>query len=63
MFGSTSIRRPAATRECEFAFETESALLTFPLRVKDGAAGTTGWVGCGTCDTGWQVPHYAENVR
>jgi hypothetical protein len=31
------------------------------LKVRDGAGGY--WrVECGTCVTGWQVPHYAESV-
>jgi hypothetical protein len=31
-------------------------------KVKDGAGGNYWWVECGTCDTAWQVPHYAERV-
>jgi hypothetical protein len=29
------------------------------LKVRDGAGGDYWWVECGTCDTAWQVPHYA----
>jgi hypothetical protein len=32
------------------------------LRVRDGASGRYRWVECGTCECGWQVPHYAESV-
>jgi hypothetical protein len=35
-------------------------VLKFLLKVKDGAGGGYWWVECGTCDTGWQVPYYAE---
>ena len=30
------------------------------LRVTD--KGDYDWVECGSCDCGWQVPHYAESV-
>jgi hypothetical protein len=29
------------------------------LKVREGAGGSYWWVQCGTCDAGWQVPHYA----
>jgi hypothetical protein len=38
-------------------------VLTFLLMVKDGAGGNYWWVECGACETGWQVPRYAESVR
>jgi hypothetical protein len=46
--------------QCEFASETEAAVLRYVLRVtdKDGYA----WVECSACETGWQVPYYAESV-
>jgi hypothetical protein len=37
--------------QCEFASETDVALLRVVLKVRDGA-----------CDAGWQVPYYAESV-
>jgi hypothetical protein len=48
--------------QCEFASETDAAMLRVILKVKDGAGGDYWWVTCGSCDTGWQVPHYGENV-
>jgi hypothetical protein len=30
------------------------------LKVTD--TGDYDWVECGSCDAGWQVPHYAERV-
>ena len=48
--------------ECEYAYATDAAVLKIVLKVKDGAGGTYWWVECGACDTGWQVPHYAESV-
>jgi hypothetical protein len=32
------------------------------LKVRHGAGGGYWWVECGTCECGWQVPHYAESV-
>jgi hypothetical protein len=29
------------------------------LKVKDGAGGGYWWVECGSCECGWQIPHYA----
>jgi hypothetical protein len=48
--------------ECEFAFETDAAVLRILLKVEGGAGGNYWWVQCSACDTGWQVPHYAESV-
>ena len=48
--------------QCEFASETEAAMLRVILKVKDGAGGDYWWVGCHSCDSAWQVPHYAESV-
>jgi hypothetical protein len=48
--------------ECEFASETDAAVLKIVLKVKDGAGGGCWWVECGACDTAWQVPHHAESV-
>jgi hypothetical protein len=56
-----SMRGPPATRrQCEFANETDPAVLKVLVKVKDGAGGGYRWVECGTCACGWQVPHYAE---
>ena len=46
----------------EFASETNAAVLRVVPKVKDGAGGNYWWVECGTCDTAWQVPYYAERV-
>jgi hypothetical protein len=47
--------------ECEHRDTSDPALLRAILKVRDGAGGY--WrVECGTCVTGWQVPHYAESV-
>jgi hypothetical protein len=48
--------------ECEFAAETDPAVLWVILKVKDGAGGGYWWVECGSCEAGWQVAHYAESV-
>jgi hypothetical protein len=49
--------------QCEFASETDAAVLRVILKVKDGAGGDYWWVECGTCDCAWQVPYYAEKIR
>jgi hypothetical protein len=57
--------RPLQSRhlgQCEFASETNAAVLRVVPKVKDGAGGYYWWVECGTCDTAWQVPYYAERV-
>jgi hypothetical protein len=48
--------------QCEFASETDAAVLKIVLKVKDGAGGNYHWVECGSCGCAWQVPHYAESV-
>ena len=48
--------------ECEFACETDPSVLRVLLKVKPGMGGNYSWVECGSCGTGWQVPHYAESV-
>ena len=45
--------------QCEHRGTTDPALLRAILKVRDGAGGDYWWVECSTCDTGWQVPHYA----
>jgi hypothetical protein len=32
------------------------------LKVRDGMAPGYWWVRCHSCDSAWQVPHYAESV-
>jgi len=61
VFGSTrTMRRPAATRgSVSSPPRPDAAVLRVILKVKDGAGGDYWWVDCGTCDTAWQVPHYA----
>jgi hypothetical protein len=54
--------QPPRGAVCEFASETDAAMLRVILKVKDGAGGDYWWVECGACDTAWQVPHYAESV-
>ena len=46
--------------ECELRGETDHAVLRLALKAteKDGY----GWVQCSACDSGWQVPYYAESV-
>jgi hypothetical protein len=58
-------RDPATARhlgQCEYASETDPAVLRFVPKVKEGADGGYRWVECGSCECGWQVPHYAESV-
>ncbi len=43
--------------ECEFASDTNPAVLRLILRVKEGMGGGYWWVECGSCSTGWQVPY------
>ncbi len=53
---------PATSRHgepCEFKGETDPAVLKVLLKVKDGAGGGYWWVECGSCECGWQIPHYA----
>jgi hypothetical protein len=37
-------------------------VLLILLKVQDGAGESYWWVECGSCDAGWQVPHFAERV-
>jgi hypothetical protein len=46
--------------QCEFASETDAAVLRVILEVRDGMAPGYWWVRCHSCESGWQVPHYAE---
>ena len=46
--------------QCEFASETDAAVLRFVLKVRDGAGGDYWWVECSACDCAWQVPHYGR---
>jgi hypothetical protein len=46
--------------QCEFASETDAAMLRVLLKVTDND--DYDGVECGSCDTAWQVPHYAESV-
>jgi hypothetical protein len=48
--------------QCDFAAETDAAVLRVILKVRDGAGGGYWWVECGSYDAGWQVTHYAESV-
>ena len=48
---------PATSRhagECEFAAETDPAMLKVLLKVRDGAGRDYWWVECGACACGWQ---------
>ena len=55
-------RPPSATRASASTVPRAIVLLRAILRVRDGAGGGYWWVKCGTCECGWQVPHYAECV-
>jgi len=46
--------------KCELACETDAAGLRVLLKAQAGRGGDYWWVTCGACDTGWQVPFYAE---
>jgi hypothetical protein len=43
--------------QCEHRDTTDPSILGAILRVRDREG--YWWVWCGTCDTAWQVPHYA----
>jgi hypothetical protein len=45
--------------QCEFASETDPAMIRLILKVRDGMGEGYWWVECGACDFVWQVPHYA----
>jgi hypothetical protein len=51
---------PRHLGQCEFVGETDAAMLRVLLKVTD--KGDYDWVACGSCNAGWQVPHYAESV-
>ena len=44
--------------KCEHPSTSDPALTRVILKVRDGAGGGYWWVECGTCECGWQVPHY-----
>ncbi len=44
--------------QCEHRYTSDPAPLRAILKVRDGAGGGYWWVECGTCECGWQVPHY-----
>jgi hypothetical protein len=64
VFGSTPMTRPLpATRaSASTAIRAIPLLLRVILKVRDGAGGGYWWVECGTCEHGWQVPHYPRPV-
>jgi hypothetical protein len=56
-----TIRGPLANApHCEFASETDAAVLKVLLKVRDRDG--YWWVECNACDSAWQVPYYAESV-
>jgi hypothetical protein len=46
--------------QCEFANETDPAVLRVLLKAQDGSGGDYWWVTCGAGDTAWPVPFYAQ---
>jgi hypothetical protein len=61
VFGSTPYD-PSTFRhagQCEHRYTSDPAPLRAILKVRDGAGRDYWWVECGTCEFGWQVPHYA----
>lgn len=48
--------------QCEFASETDPAVVRVLLKVRDGMGGDYWWVECGDCGTAWQVPYYVVSV-
>jgi len=48
---------------CEYASETDPALLKAILKVRDGAGGGYWWVTCSSCDYSWQTHHYPYEMR
>ena len=44
---------------CEYRDATDPALIKIMLKVRDVADGDYWVVECGSCETLWQVPHYA----
>jgi hypothetical protein len=61
VLGSTPLTRPPFRHAGQYEHRDTSdpALLRAILKVRDGVGGDYWWVECGTCDTAWQVPHYA----
>jgi hypothetical protein len=47
---------------CEFAAETNAAVLRVILKVKDGMGGDYWWVECHACDCAWQVAYFARET-
>jgi hypothetical protein len=45
--------------QCEHRDTEDPAVLRMLLRVKDGMGDGYWWVECGSCESAWQVPHYA----
>jgi len=48
--------------QCEFASETDPAVIRVLLKVKPGLGEGYDWIMCGACEAEWQVMHYAEGV-
>jgi hypothetical protein len=44
--------------QCEFAAETDPAVLRILLKVREGSGGDYWWVECGVCATSWAVPYF-----
>jgi hypothetical protein len=45
--------------QCEFSAD-DPGVIKILLKISD--KGDYDWVECGSCEAGWQVPHYAESV-
>jgi hypothetical protein len=45
--------------ECEHRDTTDPAFIRALLKIQDGMDEGYWWVTCGSCDTSWQVLHYA----
>lgn len=51
---------PATSRhlgQCQYASETDPAVIRLALRVKPGLGEGYDWVECIGCEVGWQLPH------
>jgi hypothetical protein len=46
--------------QCPYIGETDAGMLRVLLKITD--KGDYDWVECGSCEAGWQVPHYAESI-
>jgi hypothetical protein len=53
-------RRAVLGRECEHRYTTDPTILRALLKVQDKE--TYAWVECGGCNSGWQVPYFAESI-